>query len=266
MSRFDGAIVVISGAASGIGLALTKGFVAKGAMVAALDVDEKALSRLADEIGPQVFPMQVDVADEQSVEQAIQNIVGRCGGIDVLINNAGIAPTGRLGETTTETWRRIMSIDLDGVFYLTRAALPALMKSGGNIVMTASISGTSADYAYSAYNAAKGALVNLTRSLAIDYAPMGVRCNAVAPGPVRTPLIEANFRSHPGLEEAFIRTVPLGRLAEPEDVVAAFMFLASQEASFINGAILPVDGGVAAWNGQPDANNLPQMQPVASPL
>lgn len=116
--------------------------------------------------------------------------------------------------------------------------------------------GDRAAYAYSAYNAAKGALVNLTRSLAIDYAPMGVRCNAVAPGPVRTPLIEANFRSYPGLEEAFVRAVPLGRLAEPEDVVSAFTFLASSEASFINGAILPVDGGVAAWNGQPDANNL----------
>lgn len=260
MSRFDDATVVISGAASGIGLALTKGFVNKGARVAALDVDAKALRLAAADIGPQVFPVQVDVADENSVEHAIKSILTKWGGIDVLINNAGIAPTGRLGDTTTETWRRIMSVDLDGVFYLTRAALPALVKSSGNIVMTASISGTSADYAYSAYNAAKGALVNLTRSLAIDYAPMGVRCNAVAPGPVRTPLIEANFRSHPGLEDAFVRTVPLGRLAEPEDVVAAFTFLASQEASFINGAILPVDGGVAAWNGQPDANNLPITQ------
>lgn len=256
MSTFDNSVVVITGAASGIGLALTEGFVVRGARVAALDIDADALCAAAGGFGVRVHPVQVDVADEGSVEAAIQNILDHWGAIDVLINNAGIAPTGRLGETTTDTWQRIMSVDLDGVFYMTRAALPALIQAGGNIVNTASISGTAADYAYSAYNAAKGALVNLTRSIAIDYASQGVRCNAVAPGPVRTPLIEANFRAHPGLEDAFRRTVPLGRLAEPEDVVAAFAFLASSEASFINGAILPVDGGVAAWNGQPDANNL----------
>ena len=147
-----------------------------------------------------------------------------------------------------------MAVDLDGVFRMSRAALPALIASGGSIINTASVSGIGADYNYAAYNAAKGAVINLTRSLAIDFAKKGVRVNAIAPGPVRTPMLARNLAALPALERAFKQFIPLGRIAEPDEVASVVVFLASAAASFVNGAILPIDGGVTAWNGQPNGD------------
>ena len=255
---FQGKVVAVTGAGSGIGAAITRRFLEAGATVAAGDLRTDFLTSPQSEIGAgwghRLVPFAVDVSDPESAEQYVSAIIGEVGRLDVLINNAGIAPVGAATETTDELWRKVMAVDVDGVFYVSRAALPHLMQTSGTIINTASVSGVGADFNYAAYNAAKGAIVNFTRSMAIDYGKAGVRVNAIAPGPVRTPLLLKNLQALPGLEEAFGKFIPLGRIADPSEVADVTMFLASPGASFINGAIVPVDGGVTAWNGQPNGD------------
>lgn len=255
---FDGKVVAVTGAASGIGAAITRRFLESGATVAAGDLKPEFLTGLQRELGHdlsrRLVPVVVDVSDSTSADAYVTAIAGETGRLDVLVNNAGIAPVGSVTETTDELWRKVMSVDVDGVFHVSRAALPHLAVSRGTIINTASVSGLGADFNYAAYNAAKGAIVNFTRSMAIDYGRAGVRVNAIAPGPVRTPLLVTNLEALPGLEQAFAKFIPLGRIAEPAEIADATVFLASPGASFITGAILPVDGGVTAWNGQPNGD------------
>ncbi|WP_426321708.1 SDR family NAD(P)-dependent oxidoreductase [Microbacterium sp. E-13] len=255
---FAGKVVAVSGAASGIGAAITRRFLEAGAIVAAGDLQTSLFPQLQDEVGPdlsrRLLPLTLDVSDPHLVDDFMHAVVAKLGRLDVLVNNAGIAPVGSVTETTDELWRKVMAVDVDGVFYLSRAALPHLEQSFGCIINTASVSGLGADFNYAAYNAAKGAIVNLTRSMAIDYGKAGIRTNAIAPGPVRTPLLVKNLESLPGLEDAFGKFIPLGRIADPREIADAAVYLASPGASFINGAILPVDGGVTAWNGQPNGD------------
>lgn len=254
----DGKVVAVTGGASGIGAAITRRFLEAGATVAAGDLRTDLLAGLQSELGPELgrrfVPLSLDVSSSESAEQYVRGIVSQLGRLDVLVNNAGIAPVGSVTETSDEVWRTVMAVDVDGVFFASRSALPHLIATGGSIINTASVSGLGADFNYAAYNAAKGAIVNLTRSMAVDYGKAGVRVNAVAPGPVRTPLLVKNLEALPGLEEAFAKFIPLGRIADPVEVADATVFLASRGASFINGAIVPVDGGVTAWNGQPNGD------------
>ena len=233
-------------------------FLRCGADVVGGDVNPVALDEFAQTacgVAPGRFhPVALDVTDAVSMDAAVEHAADVRGHIDVLFNNAGIAPVGSALETDDTLWRQVMAVDLDGAFRMSRAVLPALIGSGGSIVNTASVSGIGADYNYAAYNAAKGAMINLTRSLAIDYGKRGVRVNAIAPGPVRTPLLEHNLAELPSLEGAFRQFIPLGRIADPQEVASVVVFLASPSASFITGAILPIDGGVTAWNGQPNGD------------
>ncbi|WP_242504159.1 SDR family NAD(P)-dependent oxidoreductase [Promicromonospora panici] len=255
---YSGRVVAVSGAASGIGAAVSIGFLRAGAAVVGGDVNDIALNRFVEQLPATLrerfVPLVLDVSRTESADAFVAAVHERFGRMDVLINNAGIAPVGSVTETSNELWRRVMSVDVDGVFFLARAALPYLIAARGSIVNTASVSGIGADFNYAAYNAAKGAIVNLTRSMAIDYGKSSVRVNAIAPGPVRTPLLEDNFRAIPGLDDAFSTFIPLGRIAEPGEIADAVLFLASPAASFITGAILPIDGGVTAWNGQPNGD------------
>ncbi|WP_137845375.1 SDR family oxidoreductase [Microbacterium sp. 2FI] len=255
---FAGKVVAVSGAASGIGAAITRRFLEAGATVAAGDLQTSLFTVLQEELGPELsrrlVPLTLDVSNPHLADDFIRAVISKLSRLDVLVNNAGIAPVGSVTETTDEMWRRVMAVDVDGVFYLSRAALPHLERYAGCIVNIASVSGVGADFNYAAYNAAKGAIVNLTRSMAIDYGKAGVRTNAVAPGPVRTPLLVKNLESLSGLEAAFGKFIPLARIADPREIADAVVFLASTGASFINGAILPVDGGVTAWNGQPNGD------------
>lgn len=255
-STFNHKIILISGVASGIGAATAEAFLIAGADVVGGDLNVAALDEFAarmEKVAPGRFhPERLDVTDTSSVNALVTRIFEQRGRIDVLINNAGIAPVGSALETDDDLWGKVMAVDLDGAFRMVRAALPYLIRSKGSIVNTCSVSGLGADYNYAAYNAAKGALVNLTRSLAIDFGKNGVRVNAIAPGPVRTPLLERNLTLLPELERAFEKFVPLGRIAEPGEVAAVVVFLASEAASYVTGAVVPIDGGITAWNGQPN--------------
>jgi meso-butanediol dehydrogenase/(S,S)-butanediol dehydrogenase/diacetyl reductase len=190
------------------------------------------------------------VSDEKAVEAMVDAVVRRFGRLDVMVNNAGIFEGGDPVEISNDQWRKVLATDLDGVFYGCRAALPHLEKTKGSIINTASVSGLGGDWGMSPYNAAKGAVVNLTRSLALDLGKKGVRINSVCPSLTRTGMT-ADMMDDKELIAKFAERIPLGRVCEPHEVAAVIAFLASDDASFMTGANVTVDGGVSASNGQP---------------
>jgi meso-butanediol dehydrogenase/(S,S)-butanediol dehydrogenase/diacetyl reductase len=193
-----------------------------------------------------------DVAELASVERLVAEVVGRFGRLDVLVNNAGIGSFGETPDVDPAEWHRVIAVDLHSVFYGCRAAVPHLRRAGGGaIVNTASISGLAGDYGFAAYNAAKGAVVNYTRTLALDHAKDGIRSNAVCPGPIDTPLAAA-LVSNPTIVAEYARLIPMGRVGRAGEVAAAIAFLASEDASYVNGVCLEVDGGLTAHTGQPN--------------
>ncbi len=255
--RFDGKTAVITGGASGIGAASARRFHGEGARVVIADLDAALGDALAAELGDgrAVFH-PTDVSDWPQVEALMAWAAATFGGPDIVFNNAGIGCFGRTPDLAVEDWRRVIAIDLDAVFYGCKAAIP-LMKArgGGAIINTASASGLAGDYAFTAYNAAKGGVINYTRAAAIDHARDGIRINAICPGPVATPIL-APAQALPGAYETWCERVPLGRFAEPEEIAAVAAFLASDDASFMVGAAVSVDGGLMAHTGQP---NLPAL-------
>ena len=256
MRRFEDRVALITGAASGIGAATARRLSDEGARLVLGDRNGDRLAEVVAELaadGVQVTGHTVDVAVRAEVDQLVQTAVDTAGRLDVLVNNAGIGMYGRITELTDEKWRRIMSVDLDSVFYASRAAYPHLAATRGAIVNTCSISGLFGDYGLLAYNTAKGAVANFTRNLAIDSAVDGVRVNAVCPGGVATPMLAAVLAEH---ADRYQELVPLGRPAEPAEIAAAIAFLASDDASYVTGHNLVVDGGVTAATGQPDFRQM----------
>ncbi|MEO9247176.1 SDR family oxidoreductase [Citricoccus nitrophenolicus] len=251
--RFDGKRILVTGGISGIGAATTRRFLEDGARVAVLDIDQARVDEFVsgESAGDQLIGVAANVSDSGSASAAVEQVVQRFGGLDVLINNAGVGGVGKAGDVSDEDWRKVMGVDLDGVFLMARAALPHLMESQGNIVNTASISGLYGDFAMVAYDTAKGAVVNFTRATAVDYGHDGVRVNAVAPGPVRTPILEEALANEE-ISATYAERIPLGRTSEPEEIASAITFLASDDASFITGVTLPVDGGLTSWSAQPN--------------
>ncbi|TWG81791.1 meso-butanediol dehydrogenase/(S,S)-butanediol dehydrogenase/diacetyl reductase [Cupriavidus gilardii J11] len=251
MERFTGKVVIVTGAGSGIGAATARRFGAEGASVVLAGRTREKLEQTAQGMEPQRTLIQVtDVARLEQVEALVRAAVDRFGRLDVMVNNAGVAPEGRITEASVDDWRQVMSIDLDGVFHGCRAAMPELLKTRGNIVNVSSVSGLGGDWNLSFYNAAKGGVSNLTRALALDYGREGVRVNAVCPSLTRTDLTESMFEDQ-ALIDRFRERIALGRIAEPDDIAAAIVLLASDDARFITGVNLPVDGGLCASNGQP---------------
>ena len=248
--RFDGKVAVVTGAATGMGAATAKLFAAEGARLVLGDINENAGRALADELGGTFVACDVGVKGD--VEALISAAVDRHGRIDILFNNAGIGHYGKTPETSAEAWERVIAVDLNAVFYACHAAIPHMPKPGGAIINNASISGLGGDHGMSAYNAAKGALVNYTRSLAVDHAVEGIRVNAICPGYIETPLAAA-IAAMPKLQQAWVSAIPMRRPGRAEEIAKVVAFLASDEASYITGVALPVDGGVTAWTGQPDA-------------
>jgi meso-butanediol dehydrogenase / (S,S)-butanediol dehydrogenase / diacetyl reductase len=249
--RFEGKVVIVTGAASGIGEAAARQFSAEGAKVVLVDRQGEPLEKVAGELASdRTLAHVADVSSSRAVDDMVASGVTQFGRLDVLVNNAGVHEGGNPAGITDEQWRKVMSTDADGVFFGCRAALPHLEKTKGSIVNTASVSGIGGDWAMSPYNAAKGAVVNLTRALAMDLGRKGVRVNSVCPSLTRTGMT-ADMMGDQKLLAKFAERIPLGRVCEPHEVAAVIAFLASDDASFMTGANVAVDGGVSASNGQP---------------
>jgi meso-butanediol dehydrogenase/(S,S)-butanediol dehydrogenase/diacetyl reductase len=198
--RFDGKVALVTGAASGIGADTTRRLVKEGARVLAVDVNRDGLSALVKELGElTTVAHAADMSNRAEVEGMVSAAVERFGRLDILFNNAGVGSNGRAADLDPDEWHRVMKIDVDAVFYACRVALPHLIEVRGNIVNTASISGMAADYGLTAYNTAKAAVIALTRVIAIDYAPQGVRVNAISPGFTLSPMLDLMPQ---GLKEA----------------------------------------------------------------
>ena len=250
--RVDGEVAIVTGGAAGLGRAMADVLAGQGAHVAILDIDgegAKAAAKEIEETGGSAEAHEFDVTDEAAVDRVIDDIAARHGHIDILVNNAGIAQRLPATEMPREVWERVMGINTTGVFLCARAAARHMIEKGtkGRIVNIASIMGFSGGiYPNVAYNTSKGAVVNMTRALAVEWGPHGIRVNAVGPTYVRTSLAEPLF-ANPETYAQIQWYTPMGKEAEPEDVAHAVLFLAAHESKMITGHTLPVDGGFLAW-------------------
>ena len=248
--RFAGKKVLITGGGSGIGAAAAGAFLQEGAEVAVFDiVDPEPLRQRWKDKACTVH--QVDISRGEAVNEAVRQIERRWGTMDVLVNNAGVEFVGSVEETSEADWDRVMGINVKGMFLVAKAALPMLKAARGAIVNTASQLAFVGVPNFTAYTASKSAVLNFTRSLALEVAKDGVRVNAVCPGAVDTPLLRRQFaegkRGPQGTLQDLIRMHPLNRLGRPEEIAAAILFLSSADASFITGSFLVADGGYTAW-------------------
>ena len=255
MGRIDGKVAIVTGGASGLGLASALLFGREGAKVAIADLDGAGANRAAGEIaaaGGEAIGIELDVTDAAAVEQAVADTIARFGRVDVLFANAGIPGEGNAASLDRADWDRVIAVNLTSVWLSMRAVLPHMAERGrGAILATASVAGITGVPNTPAYSAAKGGVVALTRQVAVDFAGQGVRVNAICPGPVLTPLFEAAFRERAPEDpdaalSARAATVPLGRLGAPSDIANMALFLVSDEADWITGAVYAVDGGITA--------------------
>jgi len=246
----SGRVAIVTGAGSGMGAASAAALAGYGAKVALLDRDEAAARLVAEEIGKNAFAFHCDVSDSSHVDDCVAKVRADLGAVTIVHNNAAVnmgygKGDKAAGELTDEVWRINMAVNLDGTFFVTRAVIPDMLENkGGSIINTASLAGPFIGSYNTAYTATKGGVVGFTRALVISYSGTGIRANAICPGFVMTPM------SAPTLEDAtdrdrYATSVPSGRLGVPEDIGGLVVFLASDASSYVNGAVITLDGGIS---------------------
>jgi 2-keto-3-deoxy-L-fuconate dehydrogenase len=257
MFRLDGKAALITGAGSGIGREIALLFAKQGAVAALGDIDEAAAGRVAGEIadaGGQGFPVALDVTDRAAAQAAVEAVVARQGRLDILVNNAGIGMVGNLLETEPDGFHRLMAVNVDGVYYCSQAAVTRMLAqepAGGVILNIASIAGMVAVGRRFAYGATKAAVIAMTQSTAMDFVDQNIRCNCICPGTVETPFVDAYLqRYHAGeveeTRQALHARQPLGRMGRPDEIAPLALYLASDEAAYVTGAQMVIDGGLTA--------------------
>ena len=249
MKRFEGKSILVTGAASGIGKATAERFGAEGGRVFCVDVNEKGAAEVAAAIvaaGGDAASHFCDVSSPDSINVVMEAVLARHGKLDVLAHVAGVGGFKKTSDETLESWNRVLSINLTGTFLLNQAAIPHIVKTTGAIINTASVAGLKSHPWSAAYCASKGGVVMLTKAMAVDYGRKGVRINCICPGGVETPII-SNFQPPAGTNPAALqRIMPLGRMGKPAEIAGTIAFLASEDATYINGATIVVDGGMIA--------------------
>ena len=254
MGRLDGKVALVTGASSGLGRAAALRFVREGARVVLGDVDSgggaETLAELSPELRPHAFFQPLDVSREEDCQAAVDAALQRWGQLDIALANAGIGAPGFLAVLSRADWDRVLAVNLTGVFLTTRCAFRAMRERGGSLLVMSSVAGLEGTPSLGAYGASKAGVLQLVKTLALEGARFGIRANAICPVWTDTPMVDA-FVKTMGLtpqagRERLGKDIPLGRLATPSDVAHACLYLASDEASFITGVTLPVDGGHTA--------------------
>jgi 3-oxoacyl-[acyl-carrier protein] reductase len=242
--RLHGTVAIVTGGGSGMGKAIAETYAREGAHVAVVDVDGDAAKSVARKIGNTAIAIKCDVTRRSDIDAAVVETASAFGGLNVLVNNAGVAHLNKpLLDIDEKEFDRVFAVNVKGLFMFTQAAVPLLRGKGGVIINIGSTAGLRPRPGLSAYNATKGAVHNLTKTLAVELAPDKIRVCAIAPVATDTPLLSTFLGPAPGMREKFIATVPLGRLAMAQDIADAALFLASDEAKFLTGNIMEVDGG-----------------------
>lgn len=256
--QLAGKVCLITGSGNGIGQGIARRFAQEGAAVGILDIDDMAAQRTTDEIvqaGGQAIALPGDVACGDTVRQAVRSLTDRFGIPTVLIHNAAIMPIGTIDQTAEDVWDRVFAVNAKGAYLTSHAVIPLMRKAGGgSIIFTASVSGLLGMETIPAYTATKGALLSLTRAMAVDHAREGIRVNSLSPGTIDSTMFNRSLESvsDPEKLKAEIKARnPLGRLGAIDDVVNVFVFLASDQASFITGANYTVDGGLSIQSAEP---------------
>ncbi|MDQ3811901.1 MAG: glucose 1-dehydrogenase [Chloroflexota bacterium] len=252
--RLDGKVALVTGGGSGIGAATCRAFAQQGARVVVADISDTSGQEVAAELGEAGLFQHIDVTDQSSVDAAVSSAAARFGRLDVLVNNAGIGLVGSVQETDEADWQRLVAVNMSGVFHGSKAAVEHMLGQdprGGLIVNIASVAGMIGIARRFAYCATKGAVIAMTRQVAVDYVKEGIRCNAICPGTVYSPFVESYVeRFHRDTREQTIRELharqPIGRMGRPEEVADLAVYMASDEAAFMTGSAVVLDGGWTA--------------------
>lgn len=248
---YNDKVVLVTGGGSGMGRAIAQAFLDNHAFVAVVGRRMEALREtVAAYSGERSLTISKDISEPETPAQIVKAVLAHFGRLDVVVSNAGIFEGGDVTALDQPGWERMRSVNIDALFYLAKAAFPALAASGGTLIAVSSVSGLNGDWKQAAYNATKHAVTGFIRSLALDWGEKGIRVNAVAPAFTVTDMT-AGVADKPELLSQFVNRIPLGRPGKPSDIAPAVLFLASPDAAYITGVVLPVDGGTSASTGQP---------------